>query len=92
MAKSKGGLANTSSNHILDVSQEQPNVDGPKITKQIAKENKLVPSNDQNTSTTIGNIGETILQVLTSFDNVEKLNNKGKENIKGLDIFQHMPL
>jgi hypothetical protein len=31
----------------------------PKITKQIVKENKLVPSSDQNTSTTIGNIGET---------------------------------
>jgi hypothetical protein len=29
---------------------------------------------------------------LTSFDNVEKSNNKGEENIKGLDIFQHMPL
>jgi hypothetical protein len=29
---------------------------------------------------------------LTSFENVEKLNNKGEENIKGLDIFQHMPL
>jgi hypothetical protein len=46
----------------------------------------LVPSSDQNTSTTIGNIGETILQVLTSFDNVEKSNNKGEENIKGLDM------
>jgi hypothetical protein len=92
MAKSKRGLspkrrlANTSSKHILDVPQEEPNVDGPNITKQIVKENKLVPSSDQNTSTTIGNIGETILQVLTSFDNVEKSNNKGEENIKGLDM------
>jgi hypothetical protein len=29
---------------------------------------------------------------LTSFDNVKKSNNKGEENIKGLDIFQYMPL
>ncbi len=41
MAKSKGGpspkrqLASTSSKHILDVPQEQPNVDDPKNTKQI---------------------------------------------------------
>jgi hypothetical protein len=39
MEKSKGGPspkrgpANTSSKHILDVAQEQPNVDDPKITK-----------------------------------------------------------
>jgi hypothetical protein len=53
----------------------------------------LVPSSDQNTSTIVGSIGEeTTFQVLTSFDNVEKSNNKGEENIKGLDIFQHMPL
>jgi hypothetical protein len=64
MEKSKGGpspktqLANTSNKHILDVPQEQPNVDDPKITKQITKESKLVPSSDQNTSTTVGGIGE----------------------------------
>jgi hypothetical protein len=71
MAKSKGGPSlkrrptNTSSNHILDVPHEQPNVDDPKITKQITKESKLVPSSDQDTSTIVGNIGEeTIFQVL----------------------------
>jgi len=42
----------------LDVPQEQPNVDDPKITKRITKESKLVPSSDQDTSTTIGGIGE----------------------------------
>jgi hypothetical protein len=48
MEKSKGGpslkrrLVNTSSKHILDVPQEQPNVDDPKITKQITKKSKLV--------------------------------------------------
>jgi hypothetical protein len=52
----------------------------------------LVPSNDQNTSTIVGSISETTFQVLTSFDNVEKSDNKGEENIKGLDFFQHMPL
>jgi hypothetical protein len=50
----------------LDVPQEQPNVDDPKITKQITKESKLVSSSDQDTSTTIGSIGEeTTFQVLT---------------------------
>jgi hypothetical protein len=34
----------------------------PKITKQIVKENKLVLSSDQNTSTTIGNISDTLLK------------------------------
>ncbi len=43
-------------------------------------------------NTTVGNVDENIFQVLTSFDNVEKLDNKGEKNIKGLDIFQHMPL
>jgi hypothetical protein len=52
----------------------------------------LVPSSDQDTSTTIGNIGETTFQVLTSFDNVEKSDRKGEENVKGLDIFYHMAL
>jgi hypothetical protein len=72
MAKSNGGpslkrrLANTSSKHILDVPQEQPNVDDHKITKQITKESKLVSSSDQDTSTTVGSIGEeTTFQVLT---------------------------
>jgi len=60
MEKSKGGpspkrrLANILSKHILDVPQEQPNVDDPKITKQITKESKLVPSSDQDTSTIVG--------------------------------------
>ncbi len=40
----------------------------------------------------VGSIGNTTFQVLTSFDNVEKSNNKGEENFKGLDISQHMPL
>ncbi len=79
------------SKHILDVPQEQPHVDDPKITKQIIKENKLVPSSDQDTSTIVGSIGETTFQVLTSIDNVKKLDNKDKENIKSLDIFQHIP-
>jgi hypothetical protein len=72
MAKSKGGPSlkswptNTSSKHILDVPQEHPNVDDPKITKQITKESKLVPLSDQDTSTLVGNIGEeTTFQVLT---------------------------
>jgi hypothetical protein len=52
----------------------------------------MVPSNDQDTSTTIGSICETTFQVLTSFDTVKKSNNKGEENIKGLEIFQRMPL
>ncbi len=72
MAKSKVGPSlkrhhvNTSSKHILDVPQEQPNVDDPKITEQITKESKLVPSSDQDTSTTVGSIGEkTIFQVFT---------------------------
>ncbi len=93
MAKSKGRPslkmhpANKSSKHILDVPQEQPNVDDPKITKQITKESKLVPLNDQDTSTIVGSIGEkTTFQVLTQFDNVRK------SNIKGFDIFQHMSL
>jgi hypothetical protein len=43
-------------------------------------------------NTIVGNVNESIFQVLTSFDNVEKFNNKGEKNIKGLDIFQHMPL
>jgi len=90
---SKGGPspkrwpASTSSKHILDVPQEYPHVDDPKITKQITKENKLVPLSDQDTSTIVGIISETIFQVLTSFDNVKKLDNKGKENIKGPNIF-----
>ncbi len=64
MEKSKGGPSlksrptNTSNKHILDVPQEQTNVDDPNITKQITKESKLVPSSDQDTSTTIGGIGE----------------------------------
>jgi hypothetical protein len=29
---------------------------------------------------------------LTSFDNVEKSDKKGEENVKGLDIFYHMAL
>jgi len=37
-------------------------------------------------------MGETTFQVLTSFNNVKKSDNKGEENVKGLDIFQHMPL
>jgi hypothetical protein len=53
----------------------------------------LVPLGDQNINTIVGSIGEeTTFQILTSFNNVEKSNNKGEENIKGLDIFQHMPL
>jgi hypothetical protein len=47
----------------------------------------LVPSSDQDTSTIVGIVGETAFQVLTSFDNVEKLDNKGEENTKGFDIF-----
>jgi len=43
-------------------------------------------------NTIVGNVDENIFQVLTSFDNVEKFDNKGEKNIKGLDIFQHMPL
>ncbi len=72
MAKSKGRPslkrwpANTSIKHILDVPQERQNVDDPKITKQITKESKLVPSSDQDISITIGSIGEeTTFQVLT---------------------------
>jgi hypothetical protein len=52
----------------------------------------LIPSSDQDTNTIVGNISETTFQVLTSFDNVEKIDNKGEENIRSLDIFQHMPL
>jgi hypothetical protein len=47
----------------------------------------LVPSNDQDTSTIVGSICETTFQVLTSFDNEKKLDNKDEENIKGIDIF-----
>ncbi len=36
-------------------------IDDPKVTKQITKESKLVPSSDQNISTTIGSIGLKIL-------------------------------
>jgi hypothetical protein len=43
-------------------------------------------------STIVGNVDENIFQVLTSFDNVKKLDNKGEKNIKGLNIFQHMRL
>jgi hypothetical protein len=42
----------TSNKHILDV----PHVDDPKTTKRITKDNKLVPSSDQDTSITIGSI------------------------------------
>ncbi len=90
---SKGGPSptrwptSTPRKHILDVPHEQPHVDDPKITKQITKENKLIPSSDQDTSTIVGSIGETTFQVLTSFDNIKKSDNKGEENIKGLDIF-----
>jgi hypothetical protein len=37
-------------------------IDDPKVTKQITKESKLVPSSDQDTSTIVGSIGETNLQ------------------------------
>jgi hypothetical protein len=36
--------------------------DDPKVTKQITKENKLVPLSDQGISTIVGSIGETNLQ------------------------------
>jgi hypothetical protein len=52
----------------------------------------MVPSSDQDTSITVDSIGETTFQVLTSFDNVKKSGNKGKENIQGFDILLHMPL
>jgi hypothetical protein len=52
----------------------------------------LVPSSNQDTSINVGSIGETTFQVLTSFDNVKKLDNKGEENIKGLVIFLDMPV
>jgi hypothetical protein len=76
-----------SSKHILDVPHEQLGVDDPKVMKQITNESKLVLSIDQDTRTTIGNIGETNLQVLTSFDHVEKWDNKGEENIKRVQFF-----
>ncbi len=38
----------------------------------------------------VGSVGKTIFQILTSFDNVEKSNNKGEENIKNLDIKRFM--
>jgi hypothetical protein len=41
----------TSSKHILDVPQEQPNVDDHKVTKEITKESKLISSNVQDTRT-----------------------------------------
>jgi hypothetical protein len=44
----------------LDVPQEQPNVDDPKIIKQITKESKLVLSSDQDISTNVDGIGEEV--------------------------------
>jgi hypothetical protein len=58
--------ASISSKHILYVPHEQLDVDYPKVMKQINNKSKLVLSIDQDTNTTIGNIGETNLQVLTS--------------------------
>jgi hypothetical protein len=52
MPSPKRWPASTSNKHILDV----PHVDDPKTTKRITKDNKLVPSSDQDTSITIGSI------------------------------------
>ncbi len=48
--------ASISNKHILNVPHEQLDVDDPKIMKQITNESKLVPSIDQDISTTISNI------------------------------------
>ncbi len=80
-------LVSILSKHILDFPHEQLDVDDLKVTKQITNKSKLVFSIDQDKSTTIDNIGETNLQVLISFDHVEKWDNKGEENIKGVQIF-----
>jgi hypothetical protein len=75
------------------VPQEQPSDDDPKSYKTNYQKEQVDSFKwSRHLSTTFGSINGTIFHILTSFDNVKNLDNKGEKNIKGLDIFQHMSL
>ncbi len=73
---------------VEDMPQEEKlDVNELKGSKQIPKETMMLPSNDQDTITTIGSINQIITQLLTSFEHAQNRDNKG-HNIESQNTFR----